>query len=253
MRRLDRHVPLPHFRGDPSPGGQRELYDACHEAAVAWCEPPGRFVSPADAAVLGRALADAEADRRSRARPVARIASSTRPGRASLLSTTLVRPTPTGSWPPNSPASCHARRLVISDHDHYGEYAELRHHHDDLERDYQTLQRAIQILRDHDHHEYAERRHRHRDLEDGGQGLRREIASLREAFRELRSDLEDAFARISALDGKGPATSAGNRPRRVRPRRFQPGAGRYAKTPQRVGITARRPTRWPGRTPACNT
>ncbi len=48
-----------HFRGDPSPGGVRELYDAGHEAAVAWCEPPGRSLSPADAAVLGQALTDA--------------------------------------------------------------------------------------------------------------------------------------------------------------------------------------------------
>ena len=56
-----------HFRGDPAPGGKRELYDAGHEAAVAWCEPPGRSVSPADAAVLARALADAEAYRRERA------------------------------------------------------------------------------------------------------------------------------------------------------------------------------------------
>ena len=56
-----------HFRGDPAPGGKRELYDAGHEAAVAWCEPPGRSVSPADATVLARALADAEAYRRERA------------------------------------------------------------------------------------------------------------------------------------------------------------------------------------------
>jgi len=32
-----------HFRGDPAPGGQRELYDAGHEAAVAWrpADPAG--------------------------------------------------------------------------------------------------------------------------------------------------------------------------------------------------------------------
>lgn len=49
-----------HFRGDPAPGGQRELYDAGHEATVAWCTPPGRAVSPADAAIIARALKDAE-------------------------------------------------------------------------------------------------------------------------------------------------------------------------------------------------
>src|SRR5690349_14694494 len=26
-----------HFRGDPAPGGQRELYDPVHPAAPAWC------------------------------------------------------------------------------------------------------------------------------------------------------------------------------------------------------------------------
>jgi hypothetical protein len=56
-----------HYRGDPSPGGSRELYDAGHEAEVAWCPPPGRSISPADAAVLGQAIADAEAYRRKRA------------------------------------------------------------------------------------------------------------------------------------------------------------------------------------------
>jgi len=56
-----------HFRGDPTPGGQRELYDAGHEAVPAWTEPPGRSVSPADAAVLRQALADAERHRRGRA------------------------------------------------------------------------------------------------------------------------------------------------------------------------------------------
>ena len=69
-------------------------------------------------------------------------------------------------------------------------------------------------MSDHDHYgEYAELQHRHRDLERDHQALRREIQSLREAFRELRGDLEDAFTRISALDAKGPATSARNRPR----------------------------------------
>ena len=56
-----------HFRGDPAPGGRRQLFGTEHEAVAAWCEPPGRTVSPADAVILGQALADAEAYRRDRA------------------------------------------------------------------------------------------------------------------------------------------------------------------------------------------
>lgn len=54
-----------HFRGDPAPGGQRELYDADHEAAPAWTIPAGRSLSPADMTVMRRALvvaADAKQD-----------------------------------------------------------------------------------------------------------------------------------------------------------------------------------------------
>lgn len=56
-----------HFRGDPAPGGRRQLFHAGHEAEVAWCRPPGTSISPADAAVLGQALTDAEGGRRDRA------------------------------------------------------------------------------------------------------------------------------------------------------------------------------------------
>ena len=56
-----------HFRGDPLPGGQRELYDAGHEAVPAWCELPGRAISPADAETIRQALGEAEAARRERA------------------------------------------------------------------------------------------------------------------------------------------------------------------------------------------
>jgi hypothetical protein len=55
-----------HFRGDPAPGGRRELFDAGHEASPAWGEPPGRVISPAGAVTIGQALADAEAYRRRR-------------------------------------------------------------------------------------------------------------------------------------------------------------------------------------------
>jgi hypothetical protein len=54
-----------HYRGDPQ-GGKRELYDAGHEAAPAWTEPPGRVLSPADMAVAARALEEAAAYRRDR-------------------------------------------------------------------------------------------------------------------------------------------------------------------------------------------
>lgn len=56
-----------HFRGDPAPGGKRELYDAGHEASPAWREPPGRAISPADAVTIRQALVDAELARRDRA------------------------------------------------------------------------------------------------------------------------------------------------------------------------------------------
>ena len=56
-----------HFRGDPAPGGQRELYDPGHEAAPAWCVPPGRALSPTQVRVVGQALADAVAYRLDRA------------------------------------------------------------------------------------------------------------------------------------------------------------------------------------------
>jgi len=56
----------------------------------------------------------------------------------------------------------------MTDHNHRGEYAELQHGHDNLERD--------------DH------------------AAQRELKALREAFRELRSDLEEIFTRLSALE-----------------------------------------------------
>jgi hypothetical protein len=56
-----------HFRGDPLPGGKRQLYDAGHEAVPAWCELPGRAISPADAETIRQALAEAAAARRERA------------------------------------------------------------------------------------------------------------------------------------------------------------------------------------------
>ena len=48
-----------HFRGDPAPGGQRELYEAGHPAAPAFCPPPGQALCPAQARTAGQALTDA--------------------------------------------------------------------------------------------------------------------------------------------------------------------------------------------------
>ncbi len=55
-----------HFRGEGTPEHPTELFDAGHAPEVAWCTPPGRSVSPADAATIGRALDDAERYRRER-------------------------------------------------------------------------------------------------------------------------------------------------------------------------------------------
>jgi hypothetical protein len=52
-----------HFRGDPAPGGRRELYDPGHQAVPAWCVPPGRALSPAQGYVIIQALMDALAYR----------------------------------------------------------------------------------------------------------------------------------------------------------------------------------------------
>jgi hypothetical protein len=57
-----------HFRGDPAAGGHRVLYDAGHEAAPAWCVPPGRRLSPGEMVDARQALADAIAYRSGAAR-----------------------------------------------------------------------------------------------------------------------------------------------------------------------------------------
>jgi len=56
-----------HFRGNGTTASPVKIYDAGHEASAAWCEPPGRAISPADAVTIGQALDDAEAYRRRRA------------------------------------------------------------------------------------------------------------------------------------------------------------------------------------------
>ena len=55
-----------HYRGQGTPTSPVEIYDAGHEAAVGWCEPPGRSLCRADVVTIRQALADAEAYRRER-------------------------------------------------------------------------------------------------------------------------------------------------------------------------------------------
>ena len=61
-----------HFRGDPSPGGVRTLYDADHEAVIGWRQPAGAsrtesgtepgggaYLAPEDVRTVLSALSDA--------------------------------------------------------------------------------------------------------------------------------------------------------------------------------------------------
>jgi hypothetical protein len=57
------------------------------------------------------------------------------------------------------------------------------------------------MMSDHDHYgEYAEERHRHYDLEREDETAQRDIRRLQEDVRELRAALELAAERISDLD-----------------------------------------------------
>ena len=56
-------------------------------------------------------------------------------------------------------------------------------------------------MSDHDHYgEYAEDRHRHYDLEREDETAQRDIRGLREDVREMRSQLDDALERIRNLE-----------------------------------------------------
>jgi len=86
----------------------------------------------------------------------------------------------------------------VSDHSHYGEYAEARHDH-----------RGEYADDRHDHDlEYAEKHHRHYDDEREVEGLRHEIRGLREDLRRevraLREDLASALGRIRLLEQQTP-------------------------------------------------
>ena len=56
-------------------------------------------------------------------------------------------------------------------------------------------------MADHDHYgEYAEERHRHYDLERDDETAQRDIRRLREDVRELRAELDSVLGRIRDLD-----------------------------------------------------
>ena len=80
----------------------------------------------------------------------------------------------------------------MSDHSHYGEYADARHDH---ERDYAASR--------HDHDvDYAEKHHRHYDLEREGERLKALTDLMVKDLRELREDLRKAFERIRQLEDR---------------------------------------------------
>ena len=81
----------------------------------------------------------------------------------------------------------------MSDHYHYGEYAEARHDH----REYADDR--------HDHDlDYAEKHHRHYDDESTAQGLREDLGRAEERIRELEDGLRDALNRIHQLEEHTP-------------------------------------------------
>lgn len=55
-----------HFRGDPAPGGLRELYDAGHVPVIGWTIPPGRALAPGDMSTVLAGLAFAAETQRHR-------------------------------------------------------------------------------------------------------------------------------------------------------------------------------------------
>jgi hypothetical protein len=73
--------------------------------------------------------------------------------------------------------------MTWNDHDHHSEYAEAGHS---------------------PFGEYAEERHWHHDLERSDNTAQQEIRGLREDVRDLRSQLDDALERIGALEKQTP-------------------------------------------------
>lgn len=82
----------------------------------------------------------------------------------------------------------------MSDHYHYGEYAEARHDH-----------RGEYADERHDHDlEYAEKHHRHYDDERAVDELRQLLGEVRAALAETREDLSAALKRIRQLEEQTP-------------------------------------------------
>jgi hypothetical protein len=78
----------------------------------------------------------------------------------------------------------------VSDHHHYGEYAEARHDH-----------RGEYADERHDHDvDYAEKHHRHLDLEREDERLKGLLDQWQAGLRDLRSQLEEALGRIRDLE-----------------------------------------------------
>jgi division protein CdvB (Snf7/Vps24/ESCRT-III family) len=70
-----------------------------------------------------------------------------------------------------------------NDHDHRGEYADVRHDHDG---------------------DYAEKYHRHYDLEKEDERLQAALREIGVALSELRGELQAALERIRALEADTP-------------------------------------------------
>lgn len=82
----------------------------------------------------------------------------------------------------------------MSDHFHFGEYAEARHDH-----------RGEYADERHDHDlDYAEKHHQHSDLERDIKALHGELDATYAAVRELRDDLRDALERLRQLEDRQP-------------------------------------------------
>lgn len=82
----------------------------------------------------------------------------------------------------------------MSNHSHYGEYAEARHDH-----------RGEYAGDRHDHDlDYAGKRHRHYDLEREDERLKALLGQWQAGLRELREALRGALERIRALEDRQP-------------------------------------------------
>jgi hypothetical protein len=78
----------------------------------------------------------------------------------------------------------------VSNHSHYGEYAEARHDH-----------RGEYADDRHDHDlDYASKHHAHFNLEREDERLKSLVDRCQAELRELREDLEEALERIRVLD-----------------------------------------------------